>query len=298
MDWWEWDIKKENNMDYEKAYKDALERAKSFELPEYKNIMVSIFPELAESEDERIRKEIISALKFANVKGVYDKHIAWLEKQGKYKDYYTKQELIDMGFSFTLNGDIVTPDEMMEDMKKYLAWKEKQGDQKPIDKVEPKFKVGDVVIWDGEEYTLGKVRENTYCIGEYDVPIYTQDESTLLTESEDERIKKEILELVSISGNGNQFEEIKDWLEKQESIREIVERCKNSWYNEGKIAGQFEGLTNDEKYQQGYHDALEKQGEQQIILDELEMTLSVSKDSYLRSNLEKLIREFKNDARR
>ena len=34
-------------------------------------------------------------------------------------------------------------------------------------------------------------------------------------ESEDERIKKEILELISISGNGNQFEEIKDWLEKQ-----------------------------------------------------------------------------------
>ena len=34
-------------------------------------------------------------------------------------------------------------------------------------------------------------------------------------ESEDERMKKEILDLVSISGNGNQFEEIKDWLEKQ-----------------------------------------------------------------------------------
>lgn len=34
-------------------------------------------------------------------------------------------------------------------------------------------------------------------------------------ENEDERIKKEILELISISGNGNQFEEIKDWLEKQ-----------------------------------------------------------------------------------
>ena len=36
-----------------------------------------------------------------------------------------------------------------------------------------------------------------------------------LKESEDERIRKEILELISISGNGNQFEEIKDWLEKQ-----------------------------------------------------------------------------------
>jgi len=34
-------------------------------------------------------------------------------------------------------------------------------------------------------------------------------------EDEDERIKREILELVSISSNGNQFEEIKDWLEKQ-----------------------------------------------------------------------------------
>ena len=29
-------------------------------------------------------------------------------------------------------------------------------------------------------------------------------------------MKREILELVSIAGNGNQFEEIKDWLEKQD----------------------------------------------------------------------------------
>lgn len=38
---------------------------------------------------------------------------------------------------------------------------------------------------------------------------------------------------------------------------------------------------------------LEKQGEQQAILDELEMTLSVSEDAYLRSNLEKLIKVLK-----
>ena len=43
------------------------------------------FPELAESDDERIRNEIISALKFANHKGVYDKHIAWLEKKVEQK---------------------------------------------------------------------------------------------------------------------------------------------------------------------------------------------------------------------
>lgn len=40
---------------------------------------------------------------------------------------------------------------------------------------------------------------------------------------------------------------------------------------------------------------LERQGEQMSVLDELEMTLSVSEDAYLRSNLEKLIKEFKND---
>ena len=38
---------------------------------------------------------------------------------------------------------------------------------------------------------------------------------------------------------------------------------------------------------------LEKQGEQNDILGELEMTLSVSEDGYLRSNIEKLIKELK-----
>ena len=88
-----------------------------------------------ESEDEKIRKELINRINglWENDAAMWpstleekNKYIAWLEKQGKHKDYYTKQELIDMGFSFTLNGDIVTPDKMMEDMKKYLAWKEKQ----------------------------------------------------------------------------------------------------------------------------------------------------------------------------
>ena len=48
------------------------------------------------------------------------------------------------------------------------------------------------------------------------------------------------------------------WLEKQESLKDIIDRYKDSWYNEGKIAGMAEGLTDDEKYQQGWHDALEK----------------------------------------
>lgn len=80
-----------------------------------------------------------------------------------------------------------------------------------------------------------------------------------LAESEDERIRKELIEFVKSRGGFKQ--EYIAWLEKQKSVEEIVERCKKSWYNEGKIAGMAEGLSDDEKYQQGWHDALEKRNE-------------------------------------
>lgn len=79
-----------------------------------------------------------------------------------------------------------------------------------------------------------------------------------LAESKDDRIRKEIIEYIK---TGTYHKDWIAWLEKKESVEEIVERCKKSWYNEGKIQGQIEGLTDEEKYQQGWHDALEKQGE-------------------------------------
>ena len=84
----------------------------------------------------------------------------------------------------------------------------------------------------------------------------------------EERIRKGLIKAVSRIFEGYKLfdtdvtrEEALVWLEKQKSVGEIVERCKTSWYNEGKIDGQIEGLSDDEKYQQGWHDALEKQGE-------------------------------------
>ena len=76
-------------MDNEKAYNEALERARNYysttdSVADAKLIEL-IFPELKESEDEKIRKEIISALKYANHKGVYNKHLVWLEKQDEQK---------------------------------------------------------------------------------------------------------------------------------------------------------------------------------------------------------------------
>lgn len=67
-------------MDYEKAYKEALERAKAGKP------LDEVFPELKESEDERIRKSIINILgnnTDAHEEGwaVYANEIAWLKKQ-------------------------------------------------------------------------------------------------------------------------------------------------------------------------------------------------------------------------
>ena len=77
-------------------YDDALERAKDFmngeahyELKMGENIMCWVFPELRESEDERIRKMLIEffgkgAENNSSTNGISDKDIlAWLEKQGE-----------------------------------------------------------------------------------------------------------------------------------------------------------------------------------------------------------------------
>lgn len=82
-------------MDYEKKYNEALERAKGIlnvnpSRTELGNIMESIFPELRESEDERMRKKTINCLTMHN-KGCVDAKdidecIAWLEKQKGDKD--------------------------------------------------------------------------------------------------------------------------------------------------------------------------------------------------------------------
>ena len=88
-------------MDYEKKYKEALERAKEI-IECSKNsgskevrMVLSFFPELAEGEDEKICRKLIAFLK--QCKAVYgdgfkqfdlniDDAIAWLEKKGEQKE--------------------------------------------------------------------------------------------------------------------------------------------------------------------------------------------------------------------
>ena len=93
---------------YKKKYKEALERAKVWKeksgMPKDKQgILDDIFPELAGSEDEQIRKELTKHLK-EGVEGYmpagdssdYRRWLDWLEKQGKSSDqihYWTEEEI-------------------------------------------------------------------------------------------------------------------------------------------------------------------------------------------------------------
>ena len=115
-------------MDYKEKYEQALERAKAYHNDYTKDIVEEIFPELKESEDERIRKELITHCR--NTRCVTEegaeriaKWIAWLEKQCKKKsvDDLTQQEAMDIAVAKCFQ----------------------QVEQKPVNKIEPKFNEGD-----------------------------------------------------------------------------------------------------------------------------------------------------------
>ena len=118
-------------MDYEKMYKEALERARQFSenplLEDSSNIVEYIFPELEEQKGDKIRKTLISffskgAELNGTTNGVADKDIlAWLETQG-HKDKLIK-ELERKSI------DNLTPQEAMDIA---VAKCFEQGEQKPL----------------------------------------------------------------------------------------------------------------------------------------------------------------------
>jgi hypothetical protein len=92
-----------------KAYDEALERAKgihsfSSDIAEIKR-MEQIFPELAESEDERIvnaiKKHLDMEKSERNLTGYfgvsYQEAVAWLEKQGEQKPTKNDAKMVGMG---------------------------------------------------------------------------------------------------------------------------------------------------------------------------------------------------------
>jgi len=116
-------------MDYEKAYKEAIKRAKAIiEVAEkeeevYKSA-ITIFPELYESDDERVRKAILELVRQSS-------------------------EVLDR-----------------QNQNNMIAWLEKQGEQKPTDKVEPKFHEGEWIISNDKKstYQVIEVKRGIYVI--------------------------------------------------------------------------------------------------------------------------------------
>ena len=107
-------------MDYEKKYKEALKIAKEWhkecesgDNSQRMKKLESMFSELAESEDEKIRKEMIAYMKHPHSGDLFPKAwIDWLEKQKEQKPEETKPHLPD--------GSILY-DRGFEDAQEYIS---------------------------------------------------------------------------------------------------------------------------------------------------------------------------------
>lgn len=160
-------------MDYEKKYKNALNWIESIypSMSSEQQIEAEgVFPELAESEDERIRKWCISHFKaaFRVTKNnaeykeyLNNKVIPWLEKQGEQKSIYTTiVETGNGGINAFITREIPT-----------------DGEQKPVDKIDPKFKVGDWLQYrSAEPFLVEEITEQGYINGNSCLPFEWENE--------------------------------------------------------------------------------------------------------------------------
>lgn len=179
-----------------KRYDEALERARRiYDTDRVSGIELTtceeIFPELAKSEDEKIRKNLIKLF------------TSW---KGKIK----------------LDNDIPVED--------VLLWLEKQAEQKSTDKVEPKFKAGDTIKLkngDGLEWTIERIQDDGWCT----IACADRDEFILLDDNwelveqkpawneEDERHLNSIIKRTVAYGDSSVYGLIKDDIDWIKSLR-------------------------------------------------------------------------------
>lgn len=116
-------------MDYEQRYKEALDEAKAIHKAikqDLKPVIEQIFPELKELDDEEIRKWIIDDIRY------------------------------------NMNNEPLNDSKYKKKAEKAIAWLEKQGEQKPVDKVESKFKDGQWIVFNGLTLYINEVVKGYY----------------------------------------------------------------------------------------------------------------------------------------
>ena len=174
-------------MNYEKAYNKALEITKSMidDLRKGEDILAvsnleSIFPELAESEDEKIRKAILTGLidcrdapylGWSNFGGInIDECIAWLEKQGEFGTFDVPKTPIKDAVEVTSRMPFISDDmkPIAEFIIGYANWDLHKDDWNLPTLTVPLFRVLDALIQRGKPY--GECSQNIEKQDEQKVP--------------------------------------------------------------------------------------------------------------------------------
>ena len=309
-------------MNYEKKYNALLGRARDYYEDKncfkyIKGILKDLFPELSETEDKRIRNGLIALLKFGLEDGstiapgsnvTKEQAIDWLEKQGEQKPKRvgtkeaagtlkemledidpieleeTRREMLEIdGFDSELNALLkkykhLPKEEVAECLEFYLGVV--QGEQKP-------------------KWTEEDEERLQSCISSFQGKGLMGGVDTIDTKWLKSLKQRMIIKIKTWGFPGNDEKEAPENLipelkeSEDEKIRkELINRINGLWENDAVMWPS----TLEEKNK--YIGWLEKQGNQESFIDDLEMTLSVSEDAYLRGNIEGLIKEFKNDTRR
>lgn len=122
-------------MDYEKKYNEALERAKELHgtVAAGRDFLVEIFPELRESEDERIRKAIINYILYETKGNISEatEHVwvTWLEKQKEQKpaewseeDEHRREGVVEWLRDHQKTIDRNSNDQAYESIESLISW--------------------------------------------------------------------------------------------------------------------------------------------------------------------------------
>ena len=179
---------------YEKKYKDLLERARKMRdenCDGCKMCLESLIPELAEPEDERIRKAILSGMNFiSGIQGretfgdiPIHKCIAWLEKQKPIEHFELKAGqwyichrpfccradhlTVKEGEKFMCEIDGVVKGFIIEDPEKYF--KESNPPAPYEDEQKPKWSEEDDKNWRG---IIDEIEANKSDAPDYDIETY------------------------------------------------------------------------------------------------------------------------------
>lgn len=180
-------------MDYEKKYKNALEWARKVmqgKVGFVRDEVLELFPELKESEDERIRKALVELVK-CNERSGYtllnnistSSMLAWLEKQGEdkhlelragkwymcYRAYCCRADHLTVkeGERILCEKDGVVKGFVIKDAEKYF--KECNAPAPYEDEQKPKWTEEDEKNWRG---VIDEIEANKSSAPDYDVKTY------------------------------------------------------------------------------------------------------------------------------